>query len=994
MAVEEGFQAFLKGRGIDRIHKNENEPVVSEFRQTSLARPPRSSSEDEEEEEEQTEEDESNDNNEHDPIDGDGGDPQGDPQPERDDTDLLFERLRLGNFRALELQNMNFHSNMTIHVMEDDDDDTWPSIFGRRGRHDRIWSDSDSSDDGGLPRHNPIPPHVDRIHARMIQYARGGPLEFTDSDFVESENEIHVYGAHLHHDYDNVGDSDEYDDIDDIDVVDVDGVSDGDDVSDGDGDNDDGDDDGDDDDDDDDGDDDDDIRNGSGIVPTTRRDRLEGDYYYGLRPSQEDSDDNLSVASDFHEDDDYKYTPYRENGDRRYSNNMTISASSKDIPDGLLESKWDFEAEAEDEKKATELGGRLSAWDTRLLEMAKDTDDLAYLTQEPLASQYADGLDLTFCGNSRLLGLPKFPKYKNNLSEIIHWNDEDFLIVAASSKLAVFRLNPLTFVPERICCLKFDTKPQFTTSLDSMSATWPHFPHQINFIKVFDSWIGCQCLGACVDDGAVLIWKVETIMNQVDTFMNRVVGLSVDENKNFVEPFTLGNVANLSVKIKPDLRIKLTSSVWGLDALSFVDSYGRSHNLLVASDNSQKITLLYYDMLRGRFYAAVSTQLLHNIPQVSFIDHYELADHHRHYLKIACSCVSSELVVFKTHFDIVEGPFAERECGKLVSNVFHVDPTTELVSRIEVGRFTGNQENVEDAEHEEGQSEGQTHLRIHGTESMAFKRIKLDEHPRVKLRTYLNQECWTVKPIDSKYFHEVSSLKKMCGDPYLEDAQEVPNIWFESEALKLPGNLSISDKLGGATNWQFFEAPVASFSNQLDASLELTAKLATVDDEYKRIHKGYHLQLRYQDQNQDYQHTRNKFLMVTTAKRIAMYRSDTLFCNAGTRTVFDVKLPHDEEGRYSNRILLSLVIPQLSCFVASTQQGLVSIFRLCLHRGVYGMRQEHLFPNVPVLTVEPGVCRTIVGIAARDISVNAYKPRFVLYLTFSDGLIFAYSLSK
>ena len=79
---------------------------------------------------------------------------------------------------------------------------------------------------------------------------------------------------------------------------------------------------------------------------------------------------------------------------------------------------------------------------------------------------------------------------------------------------------------------------------------------------------------------------------------------------------TASSVATPTI-VKPDFRIKTEASLWGLDFKTY-----NGHNILVvASDNSQSVVLLYYHPVDERFYNIKSHQILHNIPDISIVSY-------------------------------------------------------------------------------------------------------------------------------------------------------------------------------------------------------------------------------------------------------------------------------------------------------------------------------------------------------------------------------------
>ncbi|ODV77665.1 CRT10-domain-containing protein [Suhomyces tanzawaensis NRRL Y-17324] len=576
------------------------------------------------------------------------------------------------------------------------------------------------------------------------------------------------------------------------------------------------------------------------------------------------------------------------------------------------------------------------------------------------------------------LSLEGVKRYKNNISTVITDSEnEDFLVVACNSELVLFDFDKTTLMPNTRPVLRFDTRPASTSTSDRLVSTWPQFPHTINFLKFNDNFTGRPVLGACVDDGSLLIWYTETIINFIKRF-NLTKRSHVQDGGDLYQD----NNRFFGLKINPDFKVKMESSLWGLDFLSYKDSMGSTHNLIAASDNSQMVTFIYYDTSSEEYYHVKTHQVLHNIPEVSFISH-EIKNN-THEVKISCASISAELIIFRFRFQIIEGPLNINEANHFTRKAtYYIDPAMaqlepselELLDRLDRERF----------------------YRVFFVT------------PPVISRTLLEEDCWTAKPIHSKFFHEVQSLSAVFGDPTINETDEIEHIYNESVLLDLVFDPVKTSHLGIAAGWQFFESRITSLAepSQLHEAISEPAKLTGVDDEYRRVNKGLsrvykRLEHRKEEtsMNSELYSLREKydlqakmFLAVSTTRKLGLFQADTLFCNAATKRVFDLPIPHDE-SKFTNRISITHIIPELSSFIAVTQQGLVTIMRLCCHRGVYGMRQEHLFPNAISLALGHNGFRSIAGICIRDRSPSQELPRFLLYITYTDGLVIGFELTK
>ncbi|CAH6718837.1 hypothetical protein CLIB1444_01S15610 [[Candida] jaroonii] len=537
-----------------------------------------------------------------------------------------------------------------------------------------------------------------------------------------------------------------------------------------------------------------------------------------------------------------------------------------------------------------------------------ETSDISKLIRKDPAEKFNDSLQLKYLGNEILSHFENSRKYKNNLSTIITI-DSDYLVTAINSEICIYGFG-INFIPQPKPVVKFDTKPLFTTTTDRLISTWPYFPHTINYLRQC-TWLGIPSLALCIDDGGLIIYNLSTISQAIDSS----------------EPVK---------KVKEDFRLKLESSVWGVDFFN----YG-THNIIATADNSQSLTLFYYHEQDQRFYHVKTHQILHNIPDCSILS-YNIEDEF-HIIKVSCVSISSELIIFQFKFKLIEGPLNDHP--DLNTNVYYIDPSIQsLESVIEL-------------------------------ENNRFKRIYWFQ-PTVINRSLLTEDCWTINPIAESQFKSVNSLGEVFGDEaYNEDLERIMN---ESSIF---GKIS-NKNLGLCKDWQYFRIPTVSFDN-----LHRFQKLTTIDDDYRRLNKMFKKSTEIKNRAQN-----ELYLVVTTSKKISLFNS-SLFCNCSSGSIFNLEIPSNEESKFSNRISLTKVIPELSAIVCVSQQGLVSVFRLCEYRGIKGMRQEYIFPNAIGLSLGFNGFRTISGISVRNISVNDNLQRFLLYIIYSDGLILTYQLS-
>lgn len=394
------------------------------------------------------------------------------------------------------------------------------------------------------------------------------------------------------------------------------------------------------------------------------------------------------------------------------------------------------------------------------------------------------------------------------------------------------------------------------------------------------------------------------------------------------------NARLYNLRVKADLNFKLGMSAWGLDFGSATDEKGEKHYILAASSNSQTVTLCYFDRAAGIMNSVDSLELLHNIPEVSIIDYFIFES--THVATVSCASISGELVIFKFTFKLDDSALRQ---------------TSEWPERLGRALFS---------------------------------------EPVVLRRTKLNSECWTVKPMSTKYFKLVQSLKSMTGDPSIEEDTEITQILIESAILGLSSDPLHSSDLGGAAYFQFFDSPVVCLAvgTEHDPLRNNTSKFGSNEEEYRRIHQAYKSICSSSAPDP----LQNFVLAVSTDSKLGLFRADTLFCPSATKKVFTLDLPENEETKWCKRILITHVIKELLCFIAVSQLGLVTIMRLCEHRGLYGMRQEFLFPNALSLSIAENNLRTIIGVAIRDLSIKNEILRYFLYILYSDGLVLTYEL--
>ena len=761
-------------------------------------------------------------------------------------------------------------------------------------------------------------------------------------------------------------------------------------------------------------------------------------YYVDRRGSFGEPAGNLAPDDEPEEAEDpdflFEYVAINKHGDRRFSNN-TQRPDERDEKDGKngkeIGELNDLRAvapldgfshwEVHDTTTLREIDGNFGLYDAYHPHFTVcDSADPMVLTRRPMAAMFRDSVQMRPVGTARLTGLRGVRRYKNNLAVVIN----DMLICGCNSEVLVYRFDALTLLPKSPA-LRFDTRPAFTTSNDRVTSTWPMFPHTLNYMTTGE-FAGQKVLGACSDDGTLMVWFAETIekvAKEEHGKYNRKKRIGGDDSNGgdfgryedgdgafeelggfeefggfqefggaqefggFGSPRNDGFSDSIS-SVPANFKLRVESSVWGMDFLTY-DHEGMRHNVIAVSDNSQSLTVFYYHEGDARFYHVRLCQILHNIPDVSIVSHTVNCGVHT--LRISCASISGELVVFEVRFRVVSGPVEH-----------HTSATVYYADELFVAP-----ENAE----------------VHDVPSSTrFGRV-LFSAPRVVARTLLDSDCWTTKPVSSRDFVPVQSLRAVFGDPSIDEHAETAHIKTESRILGAVPDSVHSSHLGLAAGWQFFECVAAAFlppSGAVGAVLS-SAKQTSVDSEYRRISKGLR---RWREIGEEkgkgigemgrgrggkekeesggekvhgYDNRcgfdSQDFLVVTTSKKVALFRADTLFCASATQTLFDVLMPRSEESKFTNRMSISHIIPELSCAIVVSQEGLCSVMRLTQHRGVYGMRQEYVFPNAPCMALGRSGFRSIAGVAVRDRTPPGAAPRFMVYIVYTDGIVLGYELS-
>lgn len=521
------------------------------------------------------------------------------------------------------------------------------------------------------------------------------------------------------------------------------------------------------------------------------------------------------------------------------------------------------------------------------------------------------------------LDVPPMCKFKNNLACIVTAEETDYLVVAVNSSLAIHEFSPINLMPLRDGH-HLETRPRFTTTMDTLVSTWQNYPHTFNYIRSFPDFNGSPVVVGCMDDANVYIYNVLTI----------IAAMRAGQSK-----------------ITPDYTCKTDSSCWGVDVVVYSDKFGTKHDLMVVSDNSRSIKLLYYCRADRQFYHCHSFQLGHNIPSVAFCGPPEITSDGFHRVKVACGLISKEVVKFEFNFIIVEGPQPQWD----PTPVYYVDGTMQQDALSVLGEPVG--------------------VPPRG----ALTRVIFD-HPQLVARVQLDDHVWGVMAVNSRHFVRVKSLAEVYGEP----PEPITEATIAEELKIINGEYDQqeTDQLGLALILQSHRSP--RYLRGRRVSFPFT------DSQYRCLHK---LMAQYM-LKPPLPHDTHDFLITTAKLLTGLFNQSQLYCNHYIPQLFDPSSIRGFEGHlFTNRLLLYVPIPELLCCLVATQHGLVQVLRMCQYRGVYGLRPETVMPTSHLmLALASSGCRTLAGLTVRNRTVDALCPVYLAYLIYSDGLVVTYTL--
>lgn len=533
--------------------------------------------------------------------------------------------------------------------------------------------------------------------------------------------------------------------------------------------------------------------------------------------------------------------------------NLVDNGSQSDV----IYSKFSNSGTAPSQLEAESEAAILRAYDVYDVHKKQELNSDLFARTTPQTAMYDDELKLQLimhCDNA-----PDFEsmQFKNNLVE----SYGDYLFFGSNSKIIVVKNH-------RSLIRTVDIQPNFTTRRDRSAATWSYFPHTINFIKV-SKLADRDVLSCAVDDGRVLVYDIH------DFFID-------------------------GAHSAPKYELRLSSSVWGVDTYK---------NMLIVSDNSQTVTLFLFE--GNEIYYCTSNQLIHNIPDVTFIDSNDLEEENA--VLASCVSISGELIIFRFDLIINYGPVNKPPDSYTV--------TMDVID-VYVPHFS-----------------------------------KYEFSCTILSRAVLQEDVWSVHYIDDKYFKEVNTPKYLGS----KNTVDIERILRNSMALNLLSNHLLSSDLGSGAWYE--EINVAT---PQERGVETDMNFNKFTDKFGRVKKSY-LNVPNDEMTSPIPKSpfHDKFLFVSTGTKIALYRFDKLVCNATSGVLFDY--PMREELRYSNRLSITKFIPELSAIIAVSQAGFVAIYRLVKHRGLHSMRFEHVIPKKEINSFE-----TIIGLGIRRIEESVY----------------------
>lgn len=467
--------------------------------------------------------------------------------------------------------------------------------------------------------------------------------------------------------------------------------------------------------------------------------------------------------------------------------------------------------------------------------------------------------------------------YKNNLVEAF----KEYLFIGSNSLLYVYRNQKLV---KTINTSMFEIEEQ-----DVFAALLPLLSYGINFIKL------CRfnyeaVLVLALGDGRVLLYPVRDLVGA-------------------------------QAQPQPKYELRLESSAWG------VDTWG---NMIAVSCNLTRVFYLYYT--DGRFLFGVSSELGHNVPDVSF-----------------CGAGGSG------------APGTDDEsvwicCGTITRDLFllQVAQNPEFVDPNHFAYRPGHD------------------VAYPVTIDLVLDDLPLpDYYVSRETKVGLDSSVWSVNMVSHHAFKEVYAPSHLGS----LDTLDIDSLLHKSKVLQLATNPVITSDVGGSA-W-YHLTRIAHSTGSCTRNRRGIVKLA---QRYECIKKAYsEEQVNTGDGTASDTRDRD-FVVVTTESKIGLFSLNKLVCNASSG-----KLYHSPTYNLtdSNRISIVRVVPEISAVIAASQVGYVTIFRMVSHRGIHSLREEHVIKNDKFSNLD-----TIIGIGVRRVRKGTYW----VYITHGNGSVDVFQL--
>ncbi|CDK29854.1 unnamed protein product [Kuraishia capsulata CBS 1993] len=617
---------------------------------------------------------------------------------------------------------------------------------------------------------------------------------------------------------------------------------------------------------------------------------------------------------------------------KRQSSDLVGIPSCQYLPVDSSESFFEWESHSPtDRKEIFENLGIYNPINEKYLEQ-NETGAFAFSAMHSM--KFRDSLKMSFHSQfrSEVFG----ENYRSNV--IAYSPDNRALYVGDRNCIKVWQFGTLNR-KESFKTIRFE----YGGMLPEASMTAPYDARTINFLKI-SQLNGKEVLIAAIDEGRVMIWNTGDL------------DYTSDQNRAY--------------------ELQLSSSVWGLDVYP-------EYDLLVVSDNSQTVTLVYVDVANKRLHAVSSAPLLYNVPSVCFVKNSPKKKTEGGWnvleVEVAVASISSEVVVLK---------FRIRQ---------KVEPENSFLNDCR----NGNLETLT-----------WVHRALQNHPEHISNNVILDP-PHAVARSLLSEDAWTISHVNLSAFKKVISLPAMTGNQFLHQASHLKKISLASKFLDVESDPCISGHLGIGATLAHFDIPCAhtvpdggvKIRSNLASSPNAEEGIMNISDAYRRRRKlfdTYYVRIQrarekshlssngklYWGIDPDTSLDDGGFLLVTTTTRVALLRKNRLVCNASSGEIFPY-MP-DNPG-HSNRISMSLVIPELSAFVVGTEKGQLAILRLTQYRGCYGFRHEYVFPGPRMaVPISSRMHVTLLGFSA--VQLDESELRYLLTVIYTDGRVLEYEI--